>query len=69
MEKTPYDRPASFGEALVGNAEALMRFEAMTEEEKRKTLMEARALHTPEEYRRYVDSMVGWQEGHGPYQL
>lgn len=58
-----------FGRALAANAQALIRFDAMTPEQKKRVLDRVRGLKTMEETQDFVNSLVGWQEGHPPYQL
>lgn len=47
----------------------MIRFDAMTPEEKKRVLDQARGLKSMKETQEFVDSLVGWQEGHPPYQL
>ena len=58
-----------FGRALAANAQAMIRFDAMTPEEKKRVLDQARGLKSMKETQEFVNSLVGWQEGHPPYQL
>ena len=58
-----------FAQALSENAAAMLRFDAMPEEEKRAVLERAQSIQTMDEMKAYLDSVVGWKKGHPPYQL
>lgn len=61
--KTDFDR------TLAENGIALEKFGALTEQEREK--LRQRAAHAADltAMREIVSDFVGWQEGHGPYQL
>ena len=56
-------------QALTENAVAKSRFEAMTEEERQRLRRRAAEASDMEEVRKLTNDLVGWQEGHPPYQL
>ena len=58
-----------FSQALSENAEAMLRFDAMTETEKRAVLARARKIESMDEMKAYIDTLVGCEKGHPPYQL
>ena len=58
-----------FSQALTENAAAIERFDAMTADEKRAVIERARKIETIQEMKAYIDSLVGWEKGHPPYQL
>lgn len=61
--------PVLFCAALSQNGKALEYFDAATEEERFLLAEGSRYCRSAEEMRAYVDAMVGWEEGHPPYQL
>ena len=61
--KTYFDR------ALAENAVALEKFGALTEQEREKLRRRAARAADFTAMREIVSDFVGWQEGHGPYQL
>ena len=61
--KTDIDR------ALPENAEALDKFTSLTEQEREKLRQRAARAADFSAMREIVNDFVGWQEGHGPYQL
>ena len=61
--KTHFDR------ALAENAVALEKFGALTEQEREKLRRRAARAADFTAMREIVSDFVGWQEGHGPYQL
>ena len=58
-----------FSQALSENAEAMLCFDAMTEAEKRTVLARAQTIDTMGEMKAYIDTLVGCEKGHPPYQL
>ena len=61
--KTDFDR------ALAENAVALDKFTSLTEQEREKLRQRAARAADFSALREIVNDFVGWQEGHGPYQL
>ena len=61
--KTDFDR------ALAENAAALDKFTSLTEQEREKLRQRAAQAADFSAMREIVNDFVGWQEGHGPYQL
>ena len=61
--KTDFDR------ALAENAVALDKFTSLTEQEREKLRQRAVRAADFSAMREIVNDFVGWQEGHGPYQL
>lgn len=61
--KTDFDR------ALAENAVALDKFTSLTEQEREKLRQRAARAADFSAMREIVNDFVGWQEGHGPYQL
>ena len=61
--KTEFDR------ALAENAVALDKFTSLTEQEREKLRQRAARAADFSAMREIVNDFVGWQEGHGPYQL
>lgn len=61
--KTDFDR------ALAENAVALDKFMSLTEQEREKLRQRAARAADFSAMREIVNDFVGWQEGHGPYQL
>ena len=61
--KTDFDR------ALAENGIALEKFGALTEQEREKLRQRAARAVDFTAMREIVSDFVGWQEGHGPYQL
>ena len=61
--KTDFDR------ALAEYAVALAKFGALTEQEREKLRRRAARAADFTAMREIVSDFVGWQEGHGPYQL
>lgn len=61
--KTDFDR------ALAENSIALEKFGALTEQEREKLRQRAARAADLTAMREIVSDFVGWQEGHGPYQL
>ena len=61
--KTDFDR------ALAENAVALDKFTSLTEQEREKLRQRAARAADFSAVREIVNDFVGWQEGHGPYQL
>ncbi len=61
--KTDFDR------ALAENAVALNKFTSLTEQEREKLRQRAARAADFSAMREIVNDFVGWQEGHGPYQL
>lgn len=61
--KTDFDR------ALAENAVALDKFTSLTEQEREKLRQRAARAADFSAMREIVKDFVGWQEGHGPYQL
>ena len=58
-----------FGQALAENAAAMAMFDAMTAEEKQKVLARARQAENFSQMKELINDLVGWQEGHPPFQL
>lgn len=58
-----------FVRALAENAVALEKFGALTEQEREKLRRRAARAADFTAMREIVSDFVGWQEGHGPYQL
>ena len=58
-----------FDRALAENAVALEKFGALTEQEREKLRRRAARAADFTAMREIVSDFVGWQEGHGPYQL
>ena len=58
-----------FARALAENAVALEKFGALTEQEREKLRRRAARAADFTAMREIVSDFVGWQEGHGPYQL
>ena len=71
MENHRYSRGihSDLDQALTENAQAKLRFDAMTEEERRRFRKKAEQARDMEEIRRLTDGLAGWQEGYPPYQL
>lgn len=61
--KTDFDR------ALAENAVALDKLTSLTEQEREKLRQRAARAADFSAMREIVNDFVGWQEGHGPYQL
>lgn len=61
--KTDFDR------ALAENGIALEKFGALTEQEREKLRQRAARARGLHRHARDRQRLVGWQEGHGPYQL
>ena len=61
--------PERLREALAQNGAALDEVAAMTEEERRTLYVRAEAVSDPAEMVALVNSVVGSQIGHPPYQL
>ena len=61
--KTDFDR------TLAENGFALEKFGALTEQEREKLRQRAARAADFTAMREIVSDFVGWQEGHGPYQL
>lgn len=61
--KTDFDR------ALAENAVALDKFTSLTEQEREKLRQRAARAADFSAMREIINDFVGWQEGHGPYQL
>lgn len=60
---------SNFEQALAENAVARSRFESLGPKEQEALRARARDARGLEENKRLLDEMVGWQEGHPPYQL
>ena len=58
-----------FDRALAENAVALDKFTSLTEQEREKLRQRAARAADFSAMREIVNDFVGWQEGHGPYQL
>jgi|GEM_PF-923513 len=58
-----------FGRALTENAAAQRVYETMTPEDREKLRRRVAEASSPDQLREIVDSMVGSQPGHPPYQL
>ena len=56
-------------EALAENAVARLRFNAMTEEERKSFLRRTDRAKGREELKALTDELAGWRRGHPPYQL
>ena len=67
----PYDGRISdeFHRALTENAAAQALYEAMDEKSREKLRQRAGRARSREELKEIIDSAVGWQTGHPPYQL
>ncbi len=63
------EMPVGFGMVLAQNGKALEYYAAMTPGQRQSVLDKARHIRSAEEMRNYVNSLVGWEEGHPPYQL
>ena len=60
---------SDFDRALAENAVALDKFHALTAQEREKLRRRAARAADFTAMREIVSDFVGWQEGHGPYQL
>ena len=60
---------SDFDRALAENAAALDKFHALTAQEREKLRQRAARAADDAALRELVNDFVGWQEGHGPYQL
>lgn len=58
-----------FERALAENGIALEKFSALTEPEREKLRQRAAKAADFTAMREIINDFVGWQEGHGPYQL
>ena len=70
MRQIPYGRgiAGDLERALTENATAKAMYEAMGPEEQEKFRRRAGQARDWAELKDAVDSLVGWQIGHGPYQ-
>ncbi len=60
--------PERFREALCQNGKALEYFAAMTEPERQRVCKKAEKCHSRKDMQSLVDSIVGHEFGHPPYQ-
>lgn len=58
-----------FERALTSNGEALIIYNAMLPEERQKLRDRAARITDKNEMKALINDLVGWQEGHPPYQL
>ena len=61
--------PLSLREALERNGKALEFYAALTPADRKRICREARRDPRPEAVSSLVDGLVGWEQGHPPYQL
>ena len=61
--------PQSLRDALSRNGKALQFYTALTPAEQKRICREARRDPRPEAVNAIVNGLVGWEEGHPPYQL
>ena len=61
--------PQSLRDALSRNSKALDFYTALTPAEQKRICREARRNPRPEAVSALVNGLVGWEEGHPPYQL
>ena len=71
MKDIPYGRgiAGDFERALTENATAKAMYDAMLPDAQEKLRRRAAKAGSPEELKEVIDSLVGWQIGHPPYQL
>ena len=71
MDNDPGDSrlPQSLRDALHQNGKALEFYNALTPAEQKRICREAKRNPRPEAVSALVNGLVGWEEGHPPYQL
>ena len=71
MRDIPYGKGISsdFARALTENAIAKERYEALPPEDQEKLRSRAEQTLNFWEMKAVIDAFVGWQTGHGPFQL